>query len=102
MYRIKSFIGLIFNLSFHFFSLDLKCIILASLSHIVSWLFLQAKWITDTRPAETWPQEGRLQFENYKVRYRPGLDLVLHGISCDIQSTEKVSMCVSVLVSVHV
>ncbi|XP_057704162.1 canalicular multispecific organic anion transporter 1 [Corythoichthys intestinalis] len=52
----------------------------------------EAKWVTDTRPAKTWPEAGRLQFENYKVRYRPGLDLVLHGISCDIGSTEKIGI----------
>lgn len=57
---------------------------------------LQAKWLNDTRPPEKWPEEGRLRFENYKVRYRPELDLVLHGITCDIDSTEKV--CVSVCV----
>jgi len=54
---------------------------------------LQAKWITDTRPPQKWPEAGRLQFIDYKVRYRPGLDLVLHGITCDIASTEKVCVC---------
>uniref|UniRef100_A0A3Q2YDD4 ATP binding cassette subfamily C member 2 n=1 Tax=Hippocampus comes TaxID=109280 RepID=A0A3Q2YDD4_HIPCM len=52
----------------------------------------EAQWVTDTRPAKEWPDAGRLQFENYKVRYRPGLDLVLHGISCDISSTEKIGI----------
>ncbi|XP_044069110.1 canalicular multispecific organic anion transporter 1 isoform X2 [Siniperca chuatsi] len=52
----------------------------------------EAKLVTDTRPPEKWPQAGRLQFENYKVRYRPGLDLVLHGITCDINSTEKIGI----------
>ncbi|XP_078129230.1 ATP-binding cassette sub-family C member 2 [Sander vitreus] len=52
----------------------------------------EAKWITDTRPPEKWPEAGRLQFDNYKVRYRPGLDLVLHGITCDIKSTEKIGI----------
>ncbi|KAF3708249.1 Canalicular multispecific organic anion transporter 1 [Channa argus] len=52
----------------------------------------EAKWVTDTRPPEKWPEAGRLQFENYKVRYRPGLDLVLHGITCDINSTEKIGI----------
>lgn len=52
----------------------------------------EAKWVTDTRPSENWPEEGKLQFENYKVRYRPGLDLVLHGITCDISSTEKIGI----------
>lgn len=52
----------------------------------------EAKWVTDTRPPEKWPEAGRLQFDNYKVRYRPGLDLVLHGITCDIDSTEKIGI----------
>ncbi|XP_077585449.1 ATP-binding cassette sub-family C member 2 [Stigmatopora nigra] len=52
----------------------------------------EADWVTDTRPPKTWPEAGRLQFENYMVRYRPGLDLVLHGISCDIGSTEKIGI----------
>lgn len=47
-----------------------------------------------------WPEAGRLQFDNYKVRYRPGLDLVLHGITCNIDSTEKVCVYVSVYLSV--
>uniref|UniRef100_A0AAQ4R4F2 ATP-binding cassette, sub-family C (CFTR/MRP), member 2 n=1 Tax=Gasterosteus aculeatus aculeatus TaxID=481459 RepID=A0AAQ4R4F2_GASAC len=57
-----------------------------------SFLSLDAKWVTDTRPPEKWPEQGRLQFDNYKVRYRPGLDLVLHGITCDINSTEKIGI----------
>ncbi|KAF6731478.1 Canalicular multispecific organic anion transporter 1 [Oryzias melastigma] len=52
----------------------------------------EAEWITDHRPPEKWPEEGRLQFINYKVRYRPGLDLVLHGITCDIASSEKIGI----------
>lgn len=62
--------------------------------------FLQAKWVNDTRPPVGWPEAGRLQFQNYKVRYRPGLDLVLHGITCDIASTEKVCVYVPVYPSV--
>ena len=53
----------------------------------------QAEWASETQPPGTWPDAGRLQFDNYKVRYRPELDLVLNGISCDISSTEKVGRC---------
>uniref|UniRef100_A0A3B4B9M5 ATP-binding cassette, sub-family C (CFTR/MRP), member 2 n=1 Tax=Periophthalmus magnuspinnatus TaxID=409849 RepID=A0A3B4B9M5_9GOBI len=49
----------------------------------------EAQWITDTRPPEKWPEEGKLQFDNFKVRYRPELDLVLHGVTCFIDSKEK-------------
>ncbi|KAJ4949341.1 hypothetical protein JOQ06_020856 [Pogonophryne albipinna] len=52
----------------------------------------EAKWVTDTRPPEKWPEAGRVQFDNFKVRYRPGLDLVLHGITCDINSMEKIGI----------
>uniref|UniRef100_A0A669ERU9 Canalicular multispecific organic anion transporter 1 n=1 Tax=Oreochromis niloticus TaxID=8128 RepID=A0A669ERU9_ORENI len=52
----------------------------------------EADWVTDTRPPQMWPEAGRVQFENYKVRYRPELDLVLHGITCDIDSTEKIGI----------
>lgn len=58
---------------------------------------LQAQWITHTRPDEKWPKDGRINFQNFKVRYRPGLDLVLHGITCNIQSSEKVSAFMSLI-----
>lgn len=63
---------------------------------LLLFLLLQADWVTDTRPPQMWPEAGRVHFENYKVRYRPELDLVLHGITCDIDSTEKVRVCVCV------
>ncbi|XP_006630977.3 ATP-binding cassette sub-family C member 2 [Lepisosteus oculatus] len=52
----------------------------------------EAPWITDKRPPQNWPDSGKIQFKNYKVRYRPELDLVLHGITCDIESTEKIGI----------
>ncbi|KAJ8014351.1 hypothetical protein DPEC_G00039330 [Dallia pectoralis] len=52
----------------------------------------EADWVSGKRPSEKWPEAGRLRFENYKVRYRPELELVLHGITCDIESTEKIGI----------
>ncbi|KAG7263587.1 hypothetical protein CRUP_035570 [Coryphaenoides rupestris] len=52
----------------------------------------EADWVSATPPPRTWPDAGRLQFEDYKVRYRAELDLVLNGITCDISSTEKVGI----------
>lgn len=46
--------------------------------------------MTDKRPPADWPRHGEIQFNNYQVRYRPELDLVLKGITCNIKSTEKV------------
>ncbi|MBZ3874542.1 Canalicular multispecific organic anion transporter 1 [Sciurus carolinensis] len=52
----------------------------------------EAPWVTDKRPPADWPSRGEIQFSNYQVRYRPELDLVLKGITCDIKSTEKVGV----------
>jgi len=43
-------------------------------------------------PSEQWPMEGRIIFDNYQVRYREGLDLVLQGISCEVKGGEKVGI----------
>uniref|UniRef100_A0A8C9SMX0 Canalicular multispecific organic anion transporter 1-like n=1 Tax=Scleropages formosus TaxID=113540 RepID=A0A8C9SMX0_SCLFO len=52
----------------------------------------EAPWITDTHPADSWPDSGKICFENFKLRYRPELDLVLRGITCDIGSMEKIGI----------
>ncbi|XP_004459255.1 ATP-binding cassette sub-family C member 2 isoform X1 [Dasypus novemcinctus] len=52
----------------------------------------EAPWVTDKRPPADWPNKGEIQFSNYQVRYRPELDLVLKGITCDIRSSEKVGV----------
>ncbi|EGW14610.1 Canalicular multispecific organic anion transporter 1 [Cricetulus griseus] len=53
---------------------------------------LNAPWVTDKRPPADWPSKGEIRFNNYQVRYRPELDLVLKGITCHIKSTEKVGV----------
>ncbi|XP_076981838.1 ATP-binding cassette sub-family C member 2 [Tamandua tetradactyla] len=52
----------------------------------------EAPWVTDKRPPAGWPSKGEIQFSNYQVRYRPELDLVLKGITCDIRSMEKIGV----------
>ncbi|XP_070415544.1 ATP-binding cassette sub-family C member 2 isoform X1 [Equus przewalskii] len=52
----------------------------------------EAPWVTDKKPPAGWPSKGEIQFSNYEVRYRPELDLVLKGITCDIKSTEKIGV----------
>ncbi|KAG9466611.1 hypothetical protein GDO78_016360, partial [Eleutherodactylus coqui] len=53
---------------------------------------LNAEWTAQKRPPENWPDKGIMQFVDYKARYRSELDLVLHGISCTIDSMEKVGI----------
>ena len=44
------------------------------------------------RPPTEWPQEGEIVFNDLKLRYRAGLDLVLKGITCTIQPKEKIGV----------
>ena len=34
-----------------------------------------------TDPPKSWPENGKIVFDNYQTRYRKGLDLVLRGNS---------------------
>ncbi|KAJ8316505.1 hypothetical protein KUTeg_006519 [Tegillarca granosa] len=53
----------------------------------------EAEWSLPFRkPPHGWPDRGQVNFYDYKTRYRPGLDLVLHGISCEIKGGEKVGI----------
>lgn len=40
-----------------------------------------------------WPASGALDFEQYALRYREGLDLVLNGITLHVAPGEKVGIC---------
>ncbi|XP_054875423.1 multidrug resistance-associated protein 1-like isoform X2 [Amphiprion ocellaris] len=54
---------------------------------------LQAAWTLEgcSLPA-AWPSTGTLQFENFGLRYRKGLDWALKDISLSIQDREKVGI----------
>ncbi|KAG0054044.1 hypothetical protein BGZ83_012033 [Gryganskiella cystojenkinii] len=45
------------------------------------------------RPPQDWPTQGRVDFVNYETRYRPGLELVLRGVTCSIRPHEKIGIC---------
>ncbi|XP_013102325.2 multidrug resistance-associated protein 1 isoform X3 [Stomoxys calcitrans] len=53
----------------------------------------EAPWVIENNkvPRE-WPENGQVVFDNFKVRYREGLDLVLRGISFKIAGGEKVGI----------
>lgn len=41
---------------------------------------------------KAWPEMGKVQFENYDLRYRKGLNLILRDISFTINSGERVGI----------
>jgi ATP-binding cassette subfamily C (CFTR/MRP) protein 1 len=54
----------------------------------------EASWKSNDgeKPSNDWPQSGAVNFNQYAMRYRDGLDLVIKGISCDISGGEKVGI----------
>ncbi|ESO87141.1 hypothetical protein LOTGIDRAFT_107213, partial [Lottia gigantea] len=53
----------------------------------------EADWIVENnRPDKEWPIKGEVEFSNFQLRYREGLDLVLKGIDCKIKSGEKIGI----------
>ncbi|CAK6438290.1 unnamed protein product [Pipistrellus nathusii] len=53
----------------------------------------EAPWVVEgSRPPAGWPTKGEVEFRNYSVRYRPGLDLVLKDLSLRVRGGEKVGI----------
>lgn len=53
----------------------------------------EAAWENpDVTVPKNWPEYGKVQFKNFDVRYREGLDLVLRNMSFTINGTEKVGI----------
>ncbi|XP_057630326.1 ATP-binding cassette sub-family C member 3 [Chionomys nivalis] len=53
----------------------------------------EAPWVIEgNRAPEGWPTHGAVEFRNYSVRYRPGLELVLKNLTLRVQGGEKVGI----------
>jgi len=52
---------------------------------------VQADWIIpNRRPPDEWPYSGKIVMEEFDLKYREGLPLVLKQITCHIRPGEKV------------
>ncbi|XP_076445818.1 multidrug resistance-associated protein 1-like [Babylonia areolata] len=67
---------------------------IVSLERIAKYTTVQseADWVSSRRPKPDWPRQGHIRFQGYSTRYRPGLDLVLHDLTCDMKAGEKVGI----------
>ncbi|XP_070202775.1 multidrug resistance-associated protein 1-like [Littorina saxatilis] len=66
-----------------------------SVERLVEYIKLpqEPPWvIKNTRPPAPWPTKGLIRYNKYSTRYRPGLDLVLHSITCTVHCGEKVGI----------
>lgn len=43
-------------------------------------------------PPQDWPEEGNIVFNDVRMRYRPGLPLVLKGLSVEVKGGERVGI----------
>lgn len=51
----------------------------------------EAAWeVENQRVSDEWPERGEIQFDNFRVRYREGLELVLKGLTFHVYGGEKV------------
>lgn len=53
----------------------------------------EAAWeVANSSLPRDWPEQGRVEFQDFQVRYREGLELVLRGISFTVEGGEKVGI----------
>ncbi|XP_065203949.1 multidrug resistance-associated protein 1-like [Planococcus citri] len=53
----------------------------------------EAAWkVPNESIPKSWPSKGNIDFQDFKVRYREGLELVLKGISFSVQDAQKVGI----------
>lgn len=52
----------------------------------------EAPWTNSVEVNKEWPKDGIIEFKDFEVRYREGLDLVLKGISFVCNSQEKIGI----------
>ncbi|KAF9557780.1 hypothetical protein EC968_007434 [Mortierella alpina] len=48
--------------------------------------------IPDSKTDDSWPQQGKIEFQNYSTRYREGHDLVLKNIDLTINAGERIGI----------
>uniref|UniRef100_A0A8C8J884 Uncharacterized protein n=1 Tax=Oncorhynchus tshawytscha TaxID=74940 RepID=A0A8C8J884_ONCTS len=54
---------------------------------------IEAPWeVEDKKPSPDWPSQGKVEFLDYSVRYREGLDLVLKNLTLSVVGGEKIGI----------
>uniref|UniRef100_A0A0D9WM62 ABC transporter C family member 13 n=1 Tax=Leersia perrieri TaxID=77586 RepID=A0A0D9WM62_9ORYZ len=51
-----------------------------------------AEVIEDNRPGPDWPQVGRVELRDLRIRYRKDAPLVLHGVNCIFEGGDKIGI----------
>ncbi|PNT75777.1 hypothetical protein BRADI_1g37850v3, partial [Brachypodium distachyon] len=68
---------------------------IVSVERIKQYMHLQSEppaVIPDNRPPISWPQEGSIDPQDLKVKYRPNTSLVLKGITCTFPARSRIGV----------
>lgn len=65
-----------------------------SVERVVHYTSLESEADLDTPndPPPSWPTQGEIKFQNVELAYRPGLPLVLKGVSFSVEPREKIGI----------
>ena len=75
--------------------LETNCVALERVLEYINHNPQEADWTSKegSEPPADWPNAGKIEMVDYQTRYRPGLDLVLKGVTVSIDSEMKVGIC---------
>ncbi|XP_078431659.1 multidrug resistance-associated protein 14 isoform X2 [Wolffia australiana] len=80
------------------FSIQNQCTIanyIVSVERLNQYMHIESEApeiLENNRPGKDWPEKGRVEFQDLKIRYRPDTTLVLKGISCTIEGGHKIGI----------
>ncbi|CAL5017928.1 unnamed protein product [Urochloa decumbens] len=85
------------NVSF-VFSIQNQCNLanqIVSVERVNQFMEIQseaAEVVQEHQPSQDWPQVGRVEFRDLKIRYRQDAPFVLHGITCTFEGGDKIGI----------
>ena len=63
---------------------------------VIAWIESEKPSVVKPKDEElekkNWPEQGRIRFENYSVRYRPTTEIVLKNLNFEINGNEKIGV----------
>ena len=67
---------------------------MVSVERVIEYASLQQEnpHIMPNDPPPEWPTSGAMEFNNVRMRYRPGLPFVLDGVNLSIKAREKIGV----------
>lgn len=73
------------------------CVYIYIYDYVISYFVLLQKLESESqsfqdKPADSWPNEGRIIFSNVEMKYRDDMDPVLNEIKFDIHPVQKVGI----------